>query len=84
METSALHQVPIEVTVSVGKARPAIRDLLDLRQNGVLVLDRQIGDPVELYVGSRLIARGELTEMPGDPPGQLGVRVTEVIANAGT
>ena len=70
--------VPIEITISVGKARPLIRDLLSLTENAVLPLDKRVEDPVELYVGGRLIARGELEELEGDKAGQLAVRLTEV------
>lgn len=70
--------VPIEITISVGKARPLIRELLRLGQDAVLPLDRRVDDPVELFVGDRLIARGELEEMDGDAQGQLAVRLTEV------
>ena len=71
-------QVPVEITISVCRARPLVRDLLRLKRDAVLPLDRKVSDPVELYVGDRLIARGELTEIEGDQPGQLGVRLTEV------
>lgn len=71
-------QVPIEITISVGKARPLVRDLLRLSRDAVLTLDRRVDDPVELYVGDRLIARGELQELDGDQAGQLAVRLTEV------
>lgn len=71
-------QVPIEITVSVGRARPLVRDLLRLKKDAVLVLDRAVDDPVELYVGDKLIARGELQELDGDQAGQLAVRLTEV------
>lgn len=71
-------QVPIEIIVSVGKARPLVRDLLRLQTESVLTLDRRVDDPVELYVGDRLIARGELQELGGEAPGQLAVRLTEV------
>lgn len=71
-------QVPIEITVSVGRARPLVRELLRLRKDAVLVLDRAVDDPVELYVGDKLIARGELQELDGDQAGQLAVRLTEV------
>ncbi len=70
--------VPIEITVSVGKARPLIRDLLKLGKDAVLPLDKNVDDPVELYVGDRLIARGQLEELEGDQKGQLAVRLTEV------
>ncbi|MDG1282812.1 MAG: FliM/FliN family flagellar motor switch protein [Pseudorhodobacter sp.] len=71
-------QVPIEITISVGKARPKVRDLLRLERDAVLALDRRVDDPVELYVGDRLIARGELQDMGGENEGQLSVRLTEV------
>jgi flagellar motor switch protein FliN/FliY len=77
-DNNPFAQVPIEVTISVGKARPLVRDLLRLSRDAVLALDRRVDDPVELYVGDRLIARGELEELEGDQAGQLAVRLTEV------
>lgn len=72
-------KVPIEITVSVGKARPLVKDLLLLDQDSILELDRTIDQPVELFVGNRLIAKGELQELEGDKAGQLAVRLTEVV-----
>jgi flagellar motor switch protein FliN/FliY len=71
--------VPIEVTVCGGKARPLVRDLIMLGENAVLTLDRRVDDPVELYVGDKLIARGTLEEAEGDTSGQLMVRLTEFV-----
>lgn len=71
--------VPIEITVCVGKARPLVRDLVSLGEKSVLALDRSVEDPVDLYVGDRLIARGVLEEQDGDSSGQLQVRLTEVV-----
>lgn len=71
--------VPIEISVCVGKARPLIRDLVSMGENALLMLDTRIDDPVELYVGERLIARGLLEEKEGDSSGQLVVRLTEII-----
>jgi len=70
--------VPIEIIVSVGRARPMIRDLLLMSPQTVLPLDKRLEDPVELYVGDRLIARGQLEELEGEQSGQLAVRLTEV------
>ncbi len=70
--------VPIEITVSVGRARPLIRDLLNMGENAVLTLDKRVEDPVDLYVGDHLVARGMLEETEGDQPGQLVVRLTEI------
>lgn len=75
---SPFSSVPIEITISVGKARPLIRDLLKMGKNAVLPLDKRVDDAVELYVGERLIARGELEELDGEQQGQLAVRLTEV------
>jgi flagellar motor switch protein FliN len=76
--TNPFALVPIEITISVGKARPLIADLMNIGRDAVLPLDRRVDDPVELYVGDRLIARGELQELSGDQAGQLAVRLTEV------
>lgn len=75
---SALMGVPVELVISVGRARPLIGDLLKLRRDSVLALDSRIEDPVEIFVGDKLIARGELQEMDGDP-GKLGVRLIELV-----
>ncbi|MFW2589625.1 FliM/FliN family flagellar motor switch protein [Sagittula sp. SSi028] len=71
--------VPIEITVSVGKARPLVRELLQLNEGSVLSLDKQLDDPVELYVGEKLIGIGVLEVVEGDGQGQLAVRLTEVV-----
>jgi len=76
--SNPFSSVPIEITISVGKARPMIRDLLGLGKDAVLPLDRRVDDAVELYIGERLIARGQLEELDGEQAGQLAVRLTEV------
>lgn len=82
-EDHPLHRIPIEISVTVGRARPLVKDLLALEENAVLALDKRIEDPVELYIGDRLIARGELQELEGGEPGQLAVRLTEVATDTG-
>lgn len=77
-EANPFTQVPIEIVVSVGTARPLVRDLLRLARNSVLELDRKVTDPVELFIGDKLVARGELEELEGETAGQLAVRLTEV------
>lgn len=71
-------RVPITITVSVGHARPAVRELLRLTRDSILTLDRKVDDPVELWVGDRLIGHGALTELEGENAGQLAVRITAV------
>lgn len=79
MSSGILNQVPIEIAISVGRARPIVRDLMKLRRDSVLVLDRRVDDPVELYIGDKLVARGILQELEGEQAGYLGVRLTEII-----
>ncbi|MDQ2093972.1 FliM/FliN family flagellar motor C-terminal domain-containing protein [Rhodalgimonas zhirmunskyi] len=76
--SSLFSSVPIEIMVCAGKARPLIRDLLAMGENAVMPLDTRVDDPVELFVGDRLIARGMLEELDGEHEGQLAVRLTEV------
>ena len=73
----AVLGVPIEVVISVGKARPLLSELVGLRRDSVLTLDSKIEDPVEIMVGDRVIARGELQEVDSET-GRLCVRLTEV------
>jgi flagellar motor switch protein FliN/FliY len=81
--SNPLRNVPVEITISVGRARPLVRDLLELGENAILPLDKRIDDPVDLFVGGRLIARGQLEQVADSETGQLAVRLTEVIS-AGT
>lgn len=78
-ERNPFTSVPIEITVSVGKARPVVRDLVMLGVNAVLKLDKKVDDPVDLFVGDKLIARGVLEEDLQSEDGQLMVRLIEVI-----
>lgn len=77
-EVNPFSQVPVEVVISVGKARPLVKDLLKLQSDSILPLDKTVDDPVELYIGEKLIARGELQELEDGRTGQLAVRLTEV------
>lgn len=79
LNSSILKQVPVEVTVSVGRARPLIQELIRLGTDSVLPLDRRVDDPVELFIGEKLIARGILEELDGAEAGVLGVRLTEIV-----
>jgi len=59
----AIFSVPIDVVVAVGYARPVIGELLAMRRDMVLPLSSRMDDPVEILVGDRVIARGELEEL---------------------
>lgn len=74
-ELSALLDVSLEVEVQLGNARLPIRDLLGLTAGSVVTLDKGATDPVDIYAGGRLIARGEVVSVDGE----LGVRITEIL-----
>ncbi len=74
----AIFSVPIEVVVSIGRARPLIGELLNMKRDDLLPLDSNLNDPVELRVRDRVVARGELAQLD-TPEGGLGVRLTEVV-----
>ncbi|MCB1333793.1 MAG: FliM/FliN family flagellar motor switch protein [Roseivivax sp.] len=75
-----LVSVPIEVTVAVGRARPTVRELLRLDKDSVLTLDRRVDDPVELFVGDKLIGLGSLEIVEDGENSRLAVRLTEVVS----
>ncbi|MEP5154610.1 FliM/FliN family flagellar motor C-terminal domain-containing protein [Planktotalea sp.] len=77
--STPFSNVPVEITVSVGRARPSIRELLDLGENSVLTLDRTVDAPVELFIGDRLVGRGQLEETEDGAASQLAVRITEIV-----
>lgn len=76
---AALHSVPIEIRVCVGKARPRLSDMLAMDPDTILPLDSRIDDKVSLWVGDKMIAEGELVELDGDRAGQLAVRVIDLV-----
>ena len=74
------QEVPIEISVSIGKAHPKIKEMLALCQDDLLTLDKTIDDPVDLFVGNKLIARGALEQIENDTSGKLAVRLIEIIS----
>ncbi len=74
------EDMPVDLVITVGRARVALRDLMSMDEGAVLALDRRIEDPVELWIGDRLVARGHLEEAEDGPTGALAVRLTEVVS----
>jgi flagellar motor switch protein FliN/FliY len=67
--------VPVEVTIELGRRRVRIGEVLRLGPGSVLELDKPNGEPLDLYVNNRLIARGEAVVV-GE---RYGIRLTEVV-----
>ena len=71
-----LLDVPLEVTVEIGRARVAIRELLQLAQGSVVELAKLAGEPLDVLINGRPVARGEAV-MVND---RFGVRLTDIIS----
>ena len=72
--------VPVAVTVELGRRSVKIADILRLGPGSVLELDKANGEPLDLYVNDRLIARGEAV-IVGE---RYGIRLTEVVIDDGS
>jgi len=69
-----LFEVELDASVRFGSREMELKDLLELGPGDVVELDRQVADPVDLVVGDRIVARGEVVLVNGN----FGLRVTEV------
>ena len=67
---------PMSVSVCLGNARPAVRELLEMGPGSVLRLDRQVGEPIDLYLRGIRFATGHLVVVDD----HLGVRINEILA----
>ena len=75
-ELSRLHDVPVELAVEVGRTKMTIREALALGPGSIVTLNRLAGEPVDLLVNGKPIARGEVVVIDEE----FGLRVTEVLA----
>ncbi len=75
---SRVRDIPLEVTVELGRTRLLIRDILDLGAGSIIELDKIAGEPVDLFANGLLVARGEVIVIDDN----FGVRVTEIITAA--
>ena len=75
---SRVRDIPLEVTVELGRTRLLIRDILDLGAGSIIELDKIAGEPVDLFANGLLVARGEVVVIDDN----FGVRVTEIITAA--
>ena len=73
-----LLDVPLEVTVQLGRTRMTIQDLLALSPGSVIELDKIAGEPLDIVVNDRLIARGEAVVVND----KFGIRITDIISRA--
>jgi flagellar motor switch protein FliN/FliY len=68
--------IPLKVSVELGRSKAVIKDLLQLGQGSVIELDKLAGEPLEVLVNGKLIARGEVVVVNE----KFGVRLTDIIS----
>ena len=78
LNIEAILDVPVTLSMEVGRARIPIRNLLQLTQGAVVELERGAGEPLDVFVNGTLIAHGEVVVVND----KFGVRVTDVISPA--
>lgn len=71
----AVQDIPVEVSVVLGKTEMQVSQLLKLGRGAVIELDRKVGEPIDILVNNRLVARGEVVVVED----RIGITMTEII-----
>ncbi len=72
----ALYDVPVQISVVLGRTSMQLNNLLKLGRGAVIELERTVGEPVDIYVNSKMVAKGEIVVVDN----KIGVTLTEVIS----
>ena len=70
--------IPLQVSVELGKVKMQVNDLLQLGQGSIIALDKSVGERLEIYISDKLIARGEVVVADE----KFGIRVTDIVSPA--
>lgn len=79
-DLEAVYDVPVKVSAVLGTTQMQVKNLLRLGRGAVIDLDRKVGEPVDIYVNNRLVARGEVVVVDD----RLGITMTEIIKSEAT
>ncbi|MEX0404201.1 flagellar motor switch protein FliN [Aquibium sp. LZ166] len=79
--SAIIMNIPVDVQIVLGSTEMQVADLMALRKGATVALDRRIGEPVDVVVNGRRIARGEITVLESDPS-RFGIKLTEIITSA--
>lgn len=78
LSLDTIMRIPVTVKIVLGSASMPVAALLKLGRGALIPLDRKIGEPVDVIVNGRVVARGEVVVMDDDPS-RLGISLTEVV-----
>ena len=82
LNLSAILSIPVTVQVVLGSASLPVATLMKLVRGGVISLDQRIGDPVDIVVNGRVVARGEIVVVD-EASQRLGVSLLEIVPSGG-
>ena len=71
----ALYEVPVQISVVLGKTTMQLSQLLKLGRGAVIELERGVGEPIDIYVNNKMVAKGEIVIVDN----KIGVTLTEVV-----
>lgn len=71
-----LLDIPLQVTVELGRTKRTVQEILALSSGAIIELDKLAGEPVDILINSKLIAKGEVVVIDEN----FGVRVTDIIS----
>lgn len=71
----AVYDIPVQISVVLGSTSMQVSQLLKLGRGAVVELDRKVGEPIDIFVNNRLIAKGEVVVVED----RIGVTMTEII-----
>ena len=74
-----IMEVPLQVTVEIGRTRRKVQDILEFSKGSLVVLDKLAGEQVDLFVNGKCIAKGDVVVVDDN----FGVRITEIVQNGG-
>ncbi len=74
----SIMRIPVTVQVVLGSAMMPVSNLLKIGRGAVITLDRRVGEPVDVVVNGRIVARGELVVVE-DENSRFGISLTEII-----
>ena len=74
-----IMEVPLQVTVEIGRTRRKVQDILEFSKGTLVVLDKLAWDQVDLFVNGKCIARGDVVVIDDN----FGVRITEIVQKSG-
>jgi flagellar motor switch protein FliN len=75
LSLETVYDIPVQITVVLGRTSMQVNQLLKLGRGAVVELDRKVGEPIDIFVNNRLVAKGEVVVVED----RIGVTMTEII-----